>query len=345
MKYSSLIFSSLLVMNLSACGKGFDSSSDSSQNSLGDVVPDIPVEVIGDEPQDAAPADGLSSPAEDKSFATFPDGKPLSSIKVSGAALTLSRGSGNAWTATKQTEYEKLKKDTMANSGHAVQWTFMDLDAHRVIAKSAGSNKRLFGASSSKVYVAASLLDYKKGKLTASQLQLMAEMLVVSSNTAWTNLQTQLGDGSAEKGRQRNLDFTRRMGYAATRGFQGYLGNMHGNELVPDEAAETLYDIYTNAFPGAEFLWKLMHTCRTGAARGRKYIPSTIYVGGKTGTYDGPTENPDSGKSYNVKVRNHLLVFNVEGRQFGLAVLANSGSDESAALLAGGLIREFTSLK
>jgi hypothetical protein len=40
-----------------------------------------------------------------------------------------------------------------------------------------------------------------------------------------------------------------------------------------------------------------------------------------------------------------LLVFNIDGRQYALAVLANSGSDESAALMAGGLIREYTSLK
>ena len=87
-----------------------------------------------------------------------------------------------------------------------------------------------------------------------------------------------------------------------------------------------------------------MHTCRTGATRGRKYIPKEIFVGGKTGTYDGPTENPETGKNYNVKVRNHLLVFNVQGKQFGLAILANTGSDESAALMAGGLIREYAGI-
>jgi len=335
MKHSPLIFCLVVSFYLTACGQGVGTTAATEQASLG--------EEVGDEPIDApaSPTGDLSNPDEDKDFATLPDGQPLSSIKVSGVALSLSKGNGTTFTAAKQTEYEKLKKDSTSNPTHAVQWTFMDMDAHRVIAKSAASGKKIFGASSSKIYVAAALLDFKKGKLSSSQLQLMADMLVVSSNTAWTNLQTQLGDGDANKGRERNADFTKRMGYPLTRGYQGYLGSLHGNELVPDEAAETLYDIYTGGFPGAEILWKLMHTCRTGASRGRKYIPQNIYVGGKTGTYDGATENPETGKQYNVKIRNHLMVFNIGGRQYGLAILANSGSDESAALLAGGLIREY----
>jgi hypothetical protein len=221
----------------------------------------------------------------------------------------------------------------------------MDLSSHQVIAKSLSSNKKLFGASSSKIYVGSALMDKQNGSISSSQLQLMADMLVVSSNTAWTNLQAQIGGGDANKGRQYIHNFTQRMGYKQTRGYQGYWGSTHGNELVPDEAVETLYDLYRNAFPGASVVWKIMHTCRTGSSRGLKYIPSSIYVGGKTGTYDGPTENPETGASYNVAIRNHLMVFYAGGRQYGLAILSNSGSDQSAALLAGGLIREYAGVK
>lgn len=84
-----------------------------------------------------------------------------------------------------------------------------------------------------------------------------------------------------------------------------------------------------------------MYTSRTGGLRGKKYIPKSIYVGGKTGTYAGPTENPETGTSYNVNMRNHVMVFNINGTQYGLAIFANNGSDESVALLAGGLIREY----
>jgi hypothetical protein len=272
---------------------------------------------------------------------TLPNGVNLGSISVSGEKLSLTRGTGTAFTSSLKADYQNLKKATQTDPNHKVQWTLMDLSSHQVVAKSLSSNKKLFGASSSKIYVGSTLVDKQNGVLSNSQMQLMADMLVVSSNEAWTNLQIQIGDGSADKGRELNYNFTQKMGYLRTRGYQGYWGSTHGNELIADEAVETLYDLYRNAFPGAAIVWKLMHTCRTGASRGLKYIPSNIYVGGKTGTYDGPTENPETGASYDVAIRNHLLVFYVGGRQYGLAILSNSGTDQSAALLAGGLIREY----
>jgi hypothetical protein len=173
----------------------------------------------------------------------------------------------------------------------------------------------------------------------------MADMLVVSSNSAWTELQKEIGNGSSNRGREFIHNFTQEMGYPLTRGFQGYWGDLHGNELVPDESVEMLYDTYHNNYTGAETLWKIMYTCRTGSSKGLKYIPQNIFVGGKTGTYSGPTENPENGQRYNVQVRNHLLIFNVAGVQYGLAIFANDGKDESVALLAGGLIREYTALQ
>lgn len=293
-----------------------------------------------------------SNPVTDRDFTTLPSGKDLRTISVSGSRLTLAKGSGSSFSASHQAAYQKLKLATQSDPNHSVQWVFMDLDAHRVIEMSFAHDRKVFGASSSKVFVGGALLDKQNGTLSSSQLQLMSEMLVVSSNTAWTNLQGQIGGGNANAGREGVYNFTQRMGYQRTRGYQGYWGNLHGNELTASESAEFLHDTYKGNYPGAETLWKLMHACRTGSSRGRKYIPSSVFVGAKTGTYDGPTENPETGKttnpngsSYQVAIRNHLMVFNIEGRQYALTVLANSGSDESAALLAGGLIREYTSLK
>lgn len=340
-----------MFCSLVACGQGYRAEEVMPEESLDQELGDEGAidEGMIDSPDLGGNTGGGfakgTSPATDSQFTTLPDGRKLSSIKVSGSSLSLAKGSGGSFTSSKLSEYKKLKEETLKDPAHKVQWVFMDMDDHRVIERSLSAGKRIFGASSSKIYVASALMDYQKGSISSSQLQLMADMLVVSSNTAWTNLQKQVGGGDADKGRERIHAFTQKMGYPTTRAFQGYWGNLHGNELVPDEAIETLYDIYTNQFPGAEWVWKLMHTCRTGASRGRKYIPSNIYVGGKTGTYDGATENPETGKQYNVKIRNHILTFNVDGRQYGLIVFANSGSDESAALLAGGLIREYTSAK
>ncbi|KYG66489.1 hypothetical protein AZI86_05430 [Bdellovibrio bacteriovorus] len=346
---------SLFVFTLSVsvigCGKNFEVPTDElTQIENGNDNTDqgtnnpTPTDPDAEDPVGLNPVD-YSNPVLDSQFSKLPNGKDLSSISVNGTKLTLTRGSGNTFTAALKADYQALKTATQTDPKHKVQWTLMDLSSHQVIAKSLSSHKKLFGASSSKIYVGSALVDKQNGSISSSQLQLMADMLVVSSNTAWTNLQSQIGGGDSNKGREYIHNFTQRMGYKLTRGYQGYWGSTHGNELVPDEAVETLYDLYRNAFPGASIVWKLMHTCRTGSSRGLKYIPSSIYVGGKTGTYDGPTENPETGASYNVAIRNHLMVFYAGRRQYGLAILSNSGSDQSAALLAGGLIREYAGVK
>jgi len=292
-----------------------------------------------------------TNPVTDRDFMKLPNGRSLSSIKVGGVALSLSKGAGGAYTARVHENYLRLKRATQSDPQHAVQWALMDLDQHRILDQSLEANRKVFGASTSKIFVGGALLNQQQGQLSASQLQKMADMLVVSSNSAWTDLQNQIGGGSANKGRERIHNFTQGLGYARTRGFQGYWGAIHGNELTAAELVEYLHDTYKGRYAGAETLWKLMHTCRTGSTRARKYIPQTIFVGGKTGTYDGPTENPETGKTrnpdgsqYTVRVRNHAIVFYVDGHQYALAVLANTGLEDSAALLAGGLIREFTSL-
>lgn len=282
------------------------------------------------------------NPVSDPQFMVLPSGKDLRTISVSGSRLTLARGSGGAFTAAKKAAYEKLRTDSRTLPDYKIQWALVDLDNHRVIEQSMNPEKKFFGASSSKIFVGGTLLNVQNEALSSSQTQLMADMLVVSSNEAWTSLQAQIGGGDSNKGRQTIQAFTDHMGYTRTRGFQGYLGKIHGNELTVSDTAEYLHDIYKGNFVGAETLWKFMHTCRTGAERGRKYLPTSLIVGAKTGTYDGPTENPDTGASMNVAIRNHVMVFNYGGRQYGLVILANTGSDESVALLAGGLFREYT---
>jgi hypothetical protein len=301
----------------------------------------------------AAPTNGPTngSPA-DPNFIKLPNGKLLTDISVRGVKLSLTTGRGVEFNATAEAAYKKLKAETQTNRNHKVQWAFMDLDRHSMIAQSASAERKVFGASSSKIYVASALLAKQQGEFkNANQLQLMADMIVVSSNTAWVDLQTQIGNGVPDKGREYIHGFTQGLGYEKTRAFQGYWGTMHGNELVATEIVEFLHDMYRSEFAGAETVWKIMHTCRTGGNRGLKYIPTNIYVGAKTGTYDGPTEDPETGSTknsdgsnYTVKIRNHVMVFNVNGKQYGLAILSNDGSEETVAVLAGGLLREFTGL-
>lgn len=280
-----------------------------------------------------------TNPVSDRDFTRLPSGKDLRDISVNGVRLSLSKGSGRTFSSSVKSEYERIKEESLNDPNHKVQWALMDLDAHRVIARSNGADRRMFGASVAKVYVASTLLHRQEGNLSNSQLQLMADMLVVSSNTAWTNLQSQIGGGSSNRGRERIHEFTQSMGYENTRGFQGTWGNLHGNELTAADLVELLHDTYKGKYAGAETFWKLLHTVRTGASRAKKYIPSDVYVGGKTGTYGGATEIDD--KPVRVDVRNHVIVFNVAGKQYGISVLADTGSDESAAVMAGGLFHEY----
>ncbi len=288
-------------------------------------------------------AQAKGNPALEADFLKLSTGKSLKSVSVSGETLSVSHGSGVSFGKTEWNKYLKLKDDTKKNVNHKVQWAFMDLTNHQLIDHSADANRKVFGASVAKVYVAATLLSRQKGVFTSEQLQQLADMLVVSSNTAWSALQIAVGEGKDDLGKQRILDFTQGMGYPRTRAFKGYLNDLHGNELTADELVEFLYDTNHDEYTGASDVWKLMHTCRTGALRGRRYLPKDLPVGAKTGTYDGATVNPETGDSlnpdgtaYKVKTRHHLLTFWIDGKQYGLAVLGNDGSEDSSALLAGG---------
>lgn len=288
-----------------------------------------------------------SNPDSDPNFILLPDGSKLTDIKVNGTKLFLSQGTGEPWGPAQEAKYLALKLATQTDPDHAVQWVLMNLDNHQVLQRSYNAGRRIFGASVAKVFTAGALLDKQGGQLKAQQRQLMADMIVVSSNTAWVELQNQIGNGVPDAGRAGIQDFIARLGYQNTRGYAGTLNGVHGNELNAEELADYMSDIYHARFSGAELQWKLMHTGRTGVSRARKYIPKLVYVGGKTGTYDGPSVDPDTGRSKNpdgsdyiVNVRNHILAFVKNGHQYGVAVLARSKSEEMAALLAGGLYRE-----
>lgn len=303
-----------------------------------------PIETQPTNPVSGKPIpDTRQMPTDDPNFLKLNDGTDLKKVKVSGAALSLSHGTGRTFGSTQTQAFEKMYQDSLTKPGFSVQWALMDLDTGKMIEQSLEAKRRMFGASVAKVYVAAGILDKQIGTLSKSQLQQMADMLVISSNTAWTDLQKQIGNGDSNRGREYIQNFTQRMGYPETRGFQGSWGKIHGNELVASELVALLHDLYWDRIAGGSTQWKIMHTCRTGAQRGRKYLPSSLVVGGKTGTYDGPTQL--DGKAVQVKVRNHLLILNYLGHQYGLAILANTGSDESAAVMAGGLFRRHIEIR
>jgi hypothetical protein len=256
--------------------------------------------------------------------------------------LTRVKGKGNQFGAQQTQRYCEIKKNP-----EKIQWVLNDLETGEIISRSANADKLFFGASVSKLFVAAALLKKQKGELDKAQLNQLVRMIVVSDNRAWKELQRQVGkDGSNDSGREGVNQFVQKMGYADIKGFQGWMRKkdgtrIHGNELNTLQLSNFLYDTYHRNYEGAEILWKIMHATRTGKSKIDKYTPSDVYIGGKTGTYHGFNESPETILQTSIKARNHAAVLKINDKYYGLSILTNTGSDEDVAILGGGLIREY----
>jgi hypothetical protein len=270
-----------------------------------------------------------------------------------------------------------------------------------MLSQSKPSKTRIFGASTSKIFVVAALLDKQKGEvltyppvpkeikdrkgillrtesISDDDIDHLARIYMKSDNNSWVLLQQRLGKDengelNADRGRAALIEFTERMGYHNVRGWQGDLmldpeslaaskltskdklqrlfsvneGSIHGNELTAADTAKLLYDTYTGRYAGAEYAWKMMYTCQTGEKKGNKYFPKNIFIGGKTGTFPNgrAAMSEVNGVKKKVAVRNHAMVFHFNGTQYGLVVLTDLGKNEPAAVLAGGLVREFLGVR
>ncbi len=279
----------------------------------------------------------------DEQFFTLKSGTNLRSFGGAEVRSLLfrKRGGGAVFGKKQEKQYCQLKKSRQ------VQWALTDLETGKIISQSVNAGESFFGASVSKIFVAAALLDKQNGELSKAQLQLMTSMIVRSSNPAWKELQRQCGStGSDDSGRRAVHAFIKKMGYENLRGFQGWMtqengSRLHGNELNALAVSRFLYDTYHNRYPGAEILWKIMHATRTGRKKVNKYTPKNIFIAGKTGTYHGSNESRNTIKHASIKAHNHVTVFDVDGRYYSLTILGNTGRDEDVAVLGGGLMREF----
>jgi len=285
-----------------------------------------------------------SASLSDEDFFTLENGLNLRDFGGTEVRRLLIRqhGEGHVFGNAQKKIYSRLKKRETQ-----IQWTLSDLQTGTILSQSSNANEVFFGASASKIFVAATLLDKQQGKLRKDQLQLMAKMVVRSDNYAWRELQRQAGkDGTDNGGREAVDNFSRRMRYTNMRCFQGWLKKKdgtkkHGNELNCIDVAQFLYDTYHGKYKGAEILWKIMHATRTGKKKINKYTPENIYIAGKTGTYHGVNESPKTLHLKTLKARNHVVLLNVRGKYYGLSILSNTGKDEDVAILGGGLMREF----
>ena len=258
-----------------------------------------------------------------------------------GKMLVRIEGQGIPFGEKQHQHYCRIKHD------ENVQWALNNLETGELIARSTNADEVFFGASVAKVFVAAALLHKQKGEFSKAQLGLMVRMIVVSSNGAWKELQRQVGDdGTDDAGRAEVDAFVQSMGYSNTRGFQGWWRKkdgtrIHGNELNSLELAKFVYDTYSDRYEGAEVLWHIMQATATGRGRINRYAPRDVFIGGKTGTYDGPNVSPETVKLKSIRARNHVVNLKIGNKLYGLAILTNTGSNEDVAVLGGGLMREY----
>ena len=259
--------------------------------------------------------------------------------------LTPVQGRGARFGPTQKKHYCRIK------NSKRVQWVLNDLTTGEILSRSANADQLFFGASSSKIFVAAAFLKKRNGKLSPEELRLLTRMIVVSDNGAWLTLQRRTGeDGSDDTGRAAVQGFVREMGYPTIQGFQGWMqkpdgSRVHGNELNAVEVSQFLRDTYQGKYAGAEVLWKVMQATKTGGSKLDKYVPGDVYIAGKTGTYSGPNASPETVKLPDIRARNHAAIVTVRGQPYGLTVLSNTGDNEDVAVLGGGLIREYLGLR
>lgn len=270
----------------------------------------------------------------------LPDGRPLSAIKVHGIPLSLEYGQGRIFGAREQALYQQLKKQTQ-DPASLVQWIITDLDTDQVVAASGAPDRLFYGASVTKVFVAGAAAQHFGPVPPPQRLQQLADMVVVSDNQAWGELQGALGGGDQNRGRRVVQTFAEKLGIKHSKVFRGWMDRVHGNEITARDLSLFLGATARGSYRGAELVWALMSTARTGHDRGQAYLPKSLVVASKTGSYQGVTLDPMRKISYRADVKHHAMAFHHQGRNYGMVLLTDQVRESRLAILAGGLFREY----
>lgn len=284
---------------------------------------------------------GLEAP---QSFAQtgwwFP-ANPLSHIVVRDQPLRQEVGLGQDFDHDKRVKYLKLKAKALSDPTFPLQWSFRNLDTGLTLSQSSGHDRNFYGASVTKIFVAGAFLQSRQARITLSEAKLIGKLIAVSDNDAWARLQTLSGAGQSVRGMEVVQQFVEELGLERTHAYRGWLHGKHGNETNAKDLVHFAELTYRGAYPGAGILWRFLATCRTGGLKGAYHLPQWLAVGGKTGTYHGPTLHAEKRKPYQAMVHHHLLTFRHLESTYAMAILSDRGRDEDVQLIAGGLFDEW----
>ena len=181
--------------------------------------------------------------------------------------ITLSRNKGLNGSGYSESNYQSAKNNPN------VYWAIYDISKDTLLASSSNATKNVYGASVPKVFVASAALANNNGDISSADYEKMIKLLVKSDNEVWTPIQNLAG------GAQKVNDWAKSMGY------NNQPARTLGNNANAIDMCKLWRDVCLDNFKGAEVIFRISSSCQTSASRSRKYMPSSVYMGSKTGTY------------------------------------------------------------
>jgi hypothetical protein len=181
--------------------------------------------------------------------------------------ITLSRNTGLNNSGFSQSKYQAAKTNP------DIYWAIYDINKDTLIESSSNADENVYGASVPKVFVASAALANNKGNISSNDYEKIIKLLVKSDNDVWTPLQNLAGGG------QKVNDWAKGMGY------NNQPARSMGNNANAIDMCKLYRDVWRNNFIGAEVIYRISSSCQTSTSRSRKYMPTSVYIGSKTGTY------------------------------------------------------------
>lgn len=199
-------------------------------------------------------------------FFTTTNGINLQSLAKK-AGLTLSKNKGLNSSGFSQSKYQSAK----TNSN--VFWAIYDITNDKLLASSSNATKNVYGASVPKVFVASAALANNNGNVSSADYEKIIKLIVKSNNDVWTPLQNLAGGPQSVNA------------WAKSMGYKNQPARTMGNNANAIDMCKFWRDVCYDRFKGAEVIYRVSAACQTGSSRSRKYMPSSVFVGSKTGTY------------------------------------------------------------
>lgn len=163
------------------------------------------------------------------------------------------------------TKYENLKTNTN------IKWAVYNINTNNLIAQNNG-NQNIYGASVSKVVVAAVALVNNNGNLSDPNLQKMMKLLIESDNSVWNDIQSLAG------GPTKVNEWAESMGY-------NMKPSRNINQINAVGMCKFWSDTYNNKYEGSNTILKITNSVQTSSNKSLPYLPQDVFVGGKTGTF------------------------------------------------------------